>query len=258
MTEELQEENKKLSPAVMFSLIVAISTILASGALTMWAIIAQPPGDTVGKSFITIFLAAIFAFCLIGETRADREKSYVTIGRITALLLIAISGLYLTWNQVESEPWVDFFVGDIWAFMGVILMLEGIAASVVLLWPRMVKNMKIMLVRATFDVGIALVLLTTVLVSVAWTAWDYEWPELYWRWVLAIGVLALVFFTIPLVISMILAPKKQKQPYQQVPQNPHSHEQYQVPQQAPYGYPQQAQQDWAKIVEDSKNNPPQQ
>lgn len=208
------EEQKKLSPTLIFSLVAAIGTILVAGGVTMWAIIAEPPGDTVGKAFITVFLAAAFAFALIGEVRVDRKENFVTLGRVTALVLIIASGLYLTWNQVDPYPWADFWEGDFGAWLGVVILLEGIVATLILFWPAMVKNMKNKLVRYTFNGGLALVILAALLISLAWTTWDNDWPALYWRWVLAISVLALVFFTIPLVVSMILAPKKPKQIYQ--------------------------------------------
>lgn len=211
-------ESQKLTKTVMFSLVSAISTILSSAVVVMWAIIADPPGDTIGKAFLTIFIASGFAFSLIAETRAEHSAHYVTPGRIGALVLLVLSGLYLTWNQVYAEPWRDFYERDFLAWFGVIFLLEGIVATLILLWPRMVSNMTTPLVRYTFDAGIGLVILVAALISFAWTTWDLEWSEDFWRVVLAIGVLALVTFTIPLVISMILAPKKIKTPYNPYPE----------------------------------------
>lgn len=211
------EPKSKLTKTVIFSLASAISTILASAVVVMWAIIADPPGDTIGKAFLTIFLVSGFAFGIIAETRADHTAAYVTPGRIAAIVLIVLSGLYLTWNQIYDEPWRDMAAGDFGAWLGVIFLLEGVVATLVLLWPRMVGNMKNPAVRYTFDAGIGLVILVSLLISFAWTTWQLEWSEGFWRVVLAIGVLALVTFMLPLVISMILAPKKPKPIYNQHP-----------------------------------------
>jgi hypothetical protein len=214
------EPKQKLSKTVVFTLASAISTIMAAAFVTMWAIIADPPGDTVGKAFLTIFLAGGFAFAVIAESRADHEADYVTPGRIAALVLITLSGFYLTWQQVELDPWDDFWAGDFGAWLGTVLLLEGVVATLILFWPRMVATMKTPLVRYTFDAGIALVILVSVLISFAWTTWDLDWPEIFWRVVLAIGVLALVTFSLPLVISKILAPHTPKPVYPQHQQYP--------------------------------------
>lgn len=215
-----------MSKTVAFSVASAITTILASAGVIMWAIIAQPEGDTVGKTFLTVFLMAIFAFSLIGETRVEHEAPYITPARIACLVLIIASGLYLTWNQVIPEPWQDFFAGDFLAWLGVILLLEGIVATLILLLPAMTRNMKNQLVRYTFNAGVVLVAVAALMTSLAWTTWDLPLPDDYWRIVLAICVLALVTFLLPLVISMILAPKKPRaaprlQPPQ--PQQPQPH-----------------------------------
>lgn len=235
-------EKSRMTKTVIFSLVSAISTILASAVVVMWAIIAQPAGDTIGKAFLTIFIASGFAFSLIGETRAERTANYVTPGRIAALVLIAASGLYLTWNQIYKEPWRDFYEGDFGAWIGVIFLLEGVVATMILFWPRMVKNMKSPLVRYTFDAGVGLTILVSLMISFAWTTWHLDWPEDFWRIVLAVGVLALVTFMLPLVISMILAPKKPKQVWPtQYPVTPQ-------PTQAPVS--------WDEIVaRDASNNP---
>lgn len=210
-----------ISRTMKFSLISTIATILAAGVIVMWAIIAQPPGDTVGKAFLTVFLISGFAFAVIFEARAEHEASYVTPGRIFALLLVMASGLYLTWNQIYDEPWRDLFAGDLAAWFGTVFLIEGVAATIVLLWPRWVRNMKNSFVRYTFDAGIGLVIVVSILISFAWTTWHLEWPELFWRVVLAIGVFALVTFLIPLVTSMMLAPKTIRvQPSPYVPTQP--------------------------------------
>lgn len=206
-------EKQKLSKTTIFALAAVILTILSSAIVIMWAIIANPPGDTVGKAFLTIFIVAAFSFGLIAEHRVERSAVYVIPGRISALILIALSGLYMTWNQVFPQPWVDFYKADIWGWFGVIFLLEGVVATIILFWPRMVKNMKIPLVRYAFDAGVGLTIVVAVLIAIAWTTWDFSWSEVFWRIILAFTVLALVLFALPLVISIILAPKKPRVNY---------------------------------------------
>lgn len=218
MSIEAPAAEKKLSRTVIFSLASSVGTILASAGVVMWAIIANPPGDTVGKAFLSIFLTSAFTFSLIAESRLEHKATYITPARIALLVLIVISGLYMTWNQVYPEAWRDLYSGDLSSFMGVIILLEGVVATLILFWPQMVKMMKRPLVRYTFNIGMWLTIAVSVVVSIAWTTWDFKWSDQFWRVILAFTVLALVMFMIPLVVSIILTPKKPKpiySPYQQ-------------------------------------------
>jgi hypothetical protein len=199
---------RTIAPVKLLALVAAVATLLAAAGVTMWAIIVNPPGGTVGKSFLTLVLMAGFAFAVIGEANAsDRRPAWVTTGRILGLVLIVASGLYLTWHDARdafTEGGVDVF-----AWFGVTALIEGIACTLLFVAPAWVRRMRSVTSRVALSAGIALVIACTLLVSVPWTFWDLSvWNDTYWRVVLAITVLAIVVLVVPLVIDAILSPQR--------------------------------------------------
>lgn len=199
----------KVTPTKKLALYAAIGTLIVGAGITVWAIIANPPGDTVGKAILTLVLLAGFSFATIGEASSDTRPGYVTGGRIALLVGIVAGGLALTWIQIDPYPWADF-PQDMANLLVIIILLEGVAASLLLGHPRWVRVMTNPISRASFNFGFVITIATTVLLSVPLALRNMEWSELYWRIVLAVAVVALVALVVPLIANAILAPKKPK------------------------------------------------
>lgn len=193
-------------PSTTLASIVAVSaTILAATAVTMWAIIADPPGDTVGRAFLTVLLIGAASTAFVGVIRIGQRVAWWNpIVWLPTLMLVTASGLALIWIQVERAPWVDLFV-DLPAFVGAGLLLVGTAAVVSSLegWLRRVEHP---FARIALGAGIVAVALAAVLVALGWTLHNLSWPDVYWRVVLAIAVLGIAATALSLTITAILRP----------------------------------------------------
>lgn len=189
------------------ALYTAVGTVVIGAMVTMWAIIADPPGDTVGKAIFTLLLLTAFSFAAIGETSVNRASSALTSARMTVHAVVAVAGLFLIWNQIDPAPFGDF-EDDIAAFIGILFLLEGIGANLMLGWDSWQKRIANEGARMTFNAGMGMTLAVLTAISLPLTFVGTEFPELYWRTVLAFAVLALVLLVLPVLITAILKPRK--------------------------------------------------
>lgn len=200
-------EAPQVTTAKKTALYAAVGTLVIAAGITVWAIIANPPGDTVGKAVLTLILMAGFSFAAIGEASSTTRPSYVVVGRIGLLVGVAVGGLLLTWIQRYPEPWRDF-PEDLASLIAIAVFLEGIAASLLLGHPRWVANMTNPLAKNIFNFGFFTTIATLVLLSIPNALNHIEWSELYWRIVLAAAVISLVTLVIPLIVNAILRPER--------------------------------------------------
>lgn len=201
------EATERINPAKKLALYAAVGTIVLAAAITVWAIIANPPGDTVGKAILTLLLMAAFAFSAIGEASATHRPNYVVMGRITALVLVVAGGLTLTWDQIDERPWFDLLT-DLWGFIQIVILLEAIGASLLLGHPRWSASMKTAFARNTFNFGFVTTLAVLILLALPNALQRVVWDELYWRIVLATAVISLVALVLPLIVNAILRPAR--------------------------------------------------
>jgi hypothetical protein len=209
MSEINQAESKPgASLLIRGSIWIAIGALIAAALVcVVWVLIGDQNG-IIGRAFLTILLLAAFAGIAILEAGlAARRPDWLALASMITWIVALLAGAIKIW--LPSEPYE--FAGGIGRFF-LLLVIVGILQLALLhvrLFTPAAQRYVTTFTRVIYYVTIAmLVLLVGMLVFFLTFPDTLEYSELYWRFVVALAILAAVGTTLIPLLNALFAPKK--------------------------------------------------
>ncbi|WP_460790754.1 hypothetical protein [Microbacterium lacusdiani] len=190
---------------------VAIGALIAAALVcVVWVLIGDQNG-LIGKAFLTILLLAAFAgVALLDANLAARRPSWLVIASMATWVIALLVGAVKIWSpeHVDEYGYASYEpVERLWHLILTIGVLQLALLHQRLFWRAHARYV------TTFTRAIALVtsalLGILVLLLVFYLAFPdaFDYPELYWRFVVALAILVAVGTTLIPLLNALFAPR---------------------------------------------------
>ena len=199
------------SSLVRAAIWVAIGALIAAAIVcVVWVLVGTQNG-IIGRAFLTILLLAAFAGVAIIDARlASRRPAWFALASMATWVVLLLIGAVLIWLP-ERNSWGGFnrFV----QFLLIVLILQ-LALLHIRLYTKAFRRhvttftQTVVVITIALVVGLA-VMLVLPLIFAEWL----DFPELYWRFVVAITILAAVGTALIPLLNALFAPKKPRPAY---------------------------------------------
>lgn len=190
--------------------VAIVAIILAAIVCVVWVLVG-PDNDIIGRAFLTILLLAGFAGAAILDAGlADRRPPWLALTSMVVWVVILLIGAFLIWMPERfSSYWLGFeSVGRFGAFLLIVAIMQG-ALLHVRLFVRAHRRHVTGFTTAITIVTIALVAVLTIMLVLPLTFHEFlDFPDLYWRFVVAVTILAAVGTALVPLINALFAPKR--------------------------------------------------
>lgn len=197
------------------SVYTAVSVLAAGGLLVIILILTGATGSITARSFLTLFLLTAFAFLVIAETYATKNRAgWVTLAHIIAWVLTLAAGIWHIWTpfSLNGEPtnyYIDGFEAIIRTFLLILTAgaLQLAALSISILGKRIIEWWNIKPALYTLATGVVMFTATMLTLSLGFTFPNFFLEDdHYWRIVAAGSVASVILILIPLVIRALNRP----------------------------------------------------
>jgi hypothetical protein len=194
------------SPLIRTAIWVAIGAlILAAIVCVVWVLIG-PENGIIARAFLTVLLLAAFAGVAILDAHlAPRRPAWFALASMATWVVILLIGAVMIWMP-ERFPYSGF--GRFVSFLLIVLILQLALLHVRLFTRALARN------RTTFTQVIAIVTIVLVValaimlvIPLMLAEWS-DFDDLYWRFVVAITILAAVGTALLPLINVLFAPKR--------------------------------------------------
>ena len=209
MSEVNHEESKPgASLLIRGSIWIAIGALIAAALVcVVWVLIGDQNG-IIGRAFLTILLLAGFAGIAILEAGlAPRRPAWLALASMITWIVTLIAGAIKI--LLPTEPYE--FAGGVGRFF-MLLVIIGILQLALLhvrLFTPAAQRYVTTFTRVIYYVTIAMLVLLVAMLVIFLTFPDtFEYSELYWRFVVALAILAAVGTTLIPLLNALFAPKK--------------------------------------------------
>ncbi|WP_194410701.1 hypothetical protein [Microbacterium cremeum] len=190
---------------------VAIGALIAAAIVCVIWVLVGDQNDIVGRAFLTILLLAAFAGVAILDAHlAPRRPAWFALASMATWIVTLLLGAVMIWMP-ERFPWLGFsrFI----QFLLIVLILQLVLLHV-RLYMKAFQRYDTPFTRIVAIVTITLVvsLAALLVIPLAFGEW-LDLPEIYWRIVVAVAILAAVGTAVIPLVNLLFAPKKpQPQP----------------------------------------------
>ncbi|GGH36460.1 hypothetical protein [Microbacterium album] len=194
---------------------IAIGALIAAAIVCVVWVLIGDQNQIIGKAFLTILLLAGFAgVALLDASMAEKRPSWLVLASMVSWVIVLLVGAVKIWAPVATDAYGyrDFVgVSRLWELILVVGLLQLALLHQRLFWRAHERHV------TTFTRTIALV--TTVLLGalVALLVFfltfpdAFDYPDLYWRIVVALAILTAVGTTLIPLLNALFAPKRPRQ-----------------------------------------------
>lgn len=185
---------------------VAIGALIAAAIVCVIWVLVGDQNDIVGRAFLTILLLAAFAGAAILDAHlAPRRPAWFALASMATWIVTLLLGAVMIWMP-ERYPWLGFsrFI----QFLLIVLILQLMLLHV-RLYMRAFQRYDTAFTRIVAIVTITLVvaLAALLVIPLAFGEW-LDLPDIYWRIVVAVAILAAVGTAVIPLVNLLFAPKK--------------------------------------------------
>lgn len=185
---------------------VAIGALIAAAIVCVIWVLIGDQNDIVGRAFLTILLLAAFAGAAILDAHlAPRRPAWFALASMATWIVTLLLGAVMIWMP-ERFPWIGFsrFI----QFLLIVLVLQ-LALLHVRLYMKAFQRYDTAFTRVVAIVTISLVvaLAALLVIPLAFGEW-LDLPDIYWRIVVAVAILAAVGTAVIPLVNLLFAPKK--------------------------------------------------
>lgn len=234
-TPEAPRSDAPTSSLLRAAIWVAIGALIAAAIVcVIWVLLGEQNG-IVGRAFLTILLLVGFAGVAILDAHlAPRRPAWFALASMGSWIAILLIGAVMIWMP-ERYSWGGFsrFI----QFLLIVLILQ-LALLHVRLYMKAFQRYDTPFTRVVAIATLTLVVSLAVLLVLPLMLGEYlRFPDVYWRVVVAVAILAAVGTALIPLVNVLFAPKKQRVAVVAYGQAPYGHAPYgQTPHgQAPYG-----------------------
>lgn len=194
------------SSLVRAAIWVAIGALIAAAIVcVIWVLIGTQNG-IIGRAFLTILLLAAFAgVAIIDAHLAARRPAWFALASMVTWVVTLLIGAVMIWLP-ERYTWAGFnrFV----QFLLIVLILQLLLLHIRLYTKAFLRHVTtftqiVAIVTIVLVIGLAIMLVLPLMLA-EWV----DFPDLYWRFVVALTILAAVGTALIPLINALFAPKR--------------------------------------------------
>lgn len=205
--ETVASEKKNTSLLIRGAIWIAIGALIAAALVcVVWVLIGDQDG-LIGRAFLTIVLFAAFAgIAILEASLAPKRPDWLALTSMVTWILALIVGAFKIW--LPEQGYYFDGAGRFFQLLLVVGILQLALLHVRLFTPAAYRH------PSTFNrvIHIVTVVLLGALVGmlVFYLTFpdNFDYPELYWRIVTALTILAAVGTTLVPLLNALFAPKK--------------------------------------------------
>lgn len=211
MTEPAPRADAALTDTSSSSLVraaiwVAIGALIAAAIVcVIWVLIGTQNG-IIGRAFLTILLLAAFAgVAIIDAHLASRRPAWFALASMVTWVVTLLIGAVMIWLP-ERYGWSGFnrFV----QFLLIVLILQLALLHIRLYMKAFRRHVTtftqiVVIVTVTLVIALAIMLVLPLMIG-EWV----DFPDLYWRFVVAVTILAAVGTALIPLLNALFAPRK--------------------------------------------------
>jgi hypothetical protein len=198
------------SPLVRAAIWVAIGALIAAAIVcVIWVLVGTQNG-IIGRAFLTILLLAAFAgVAIIDANLADRRPAWFALASMVTWVITLLIGAVMIWMP-ERYSWGGFsrFI----QFLLIVLILQLVLLHLRLYTKAYLRHVTftqiVTIVTIVLVIGLAIMLVLPLMLG-EWV----DFLDLYWRFVVALTILAAVGTALIPLINALFAPKKPRPAY---------------------------------------------
>ena len=199
------------SSLVRAAIWVAIGALIAAALVcVIWVLVGTQNG-IIGRAFLTILLLAAFAGVAILDAHlAPRRPAWFALASMATWVVTLLIGAVMIWMP-ERYPWAGFnrFV----QFLLIVLVLQLLLLHIRLYTKAFLRHVTtftqiVAIVTITLVIGLAIMLVLPLMLA-EWVVFS----DLYWRFVVALTILAALGTALIPLINALFAPKKARPAY---------------------------------------------
>ena len=208
----------KSSSLVRTAIWVAIGALIAAAIVcVIWVLIGTQNG-IVGRAFLTVLLLAAFAGVAILDAHlASRRPAWFALASMLTWVVSLLIGAFLIWLP-ERYEWSGYsrFI----QFLLIVLILQ-LALLHIRLYTKAYRRhvttftQIVVIVTVTLVIALAIMLVLPLMIG-EWV----EFADLYWRFVVALTILAAVGTALIPLLNALFAPRKPRPAYLTAPPAP--------------------------------------
>ena len=188
---------------------VAIGALIAAALVCVVWVLIGPQNAIIGRAFLTILLLTAFAGVAILDAQlAPRRPSWYVLASMVGWVVILLAGAFKIWLPMGDGflSWDNPFT-RILEFAGVVLVIR-LALLHLVLYVKAHQRHVTTFTRILAIVTIVLVVALAILLVVPMTfSHDVTYPELYWRIVVAVTILAAVGTALVPLVNALNSPR---------------------------------------------------
>lgn len=185
---------------------VAIGALIAAAIVcVVWVLIGEQNG-IVGRAFLTILLLVGFAGVTILDAHlAPRRPAWFALASMGTWIAALLIGAVMIWMP-ERYSWSGF--SRLIQFLMIVLVLQ-LALLHVRLYSKALQRYETTFTRTVAVITISLVVALAALLIVPLMVGEYlDLPDVYWRIVVAVAILAAVGTALIPLVNVLFAPKR--------------------------------------------------
>jgi hypothetical protein len=204
-------DDSSSSPLVRAAIWVAIGALIAAAIVcVIWVLVGTQNG-IIGRAFLTILLLAAFAgAAIIDANLADRRPAWFALASMVTWVITLLIGAVMIWMP-ERYSWGGFsrFI----QFLLIVLILQLVLLHLRLYTKAYLRHVTtftqiVTIVTIILVIGLAIMLVLPLMLG-EWV----DFLDLYWRFVVALTILAAVGTALIPLINALFAPKKPRPAY---------------------------------------------
>jgi hypothetical protein len=199
-----------LSSLLRAAIWVAIGALIAAAIVcVIWVLVGSQNG-IVGRAFLTILLLVGFAGVAILDAHlAPKRPAWFALASMASWVVALLVGAVMIWMP-ERYVWGGF--SRLLQFLVIVLILQ-LALLHVRLYAKAFQRYVTPFTQVVAVITIALVVGLAALLIIPLMLSEYtDFPELYWRVVVAVAILAAVGTTLIPLVNVLFAPRRPRAP----------------------------------------------
>ena len=200
------------APSLLKSAVwVAIGALIAAAIVCVIWVLVGPQNGIIGRAFLTILLLAGFAGAAIYDAHAaPRRPSWYVLASMVGWVVALLAGAFKIWLPLDYM-W-DYGFGRFAEFVAIVLVIRLALLHIVLFLRAHERNVTpFTRIVAIVTIALVIVLAVMLLIPLTFTR-EFTYPELYWRFVVAITILAAVGTALVPLINALNSPRVSGRP----------------------------------------------
>lgn len=201
-----QSPDAPISSLLRAAIWVAIGALIAAAIVCVLWVLLGDQSDIIGRAFLTILLLVGFAGVTILDAHlAPRRPAWFALASMGVWIVTLLIGAVMIWLP-ERYDWSGYsrFI----QFLFIVLILQLVLLHV-RLYLRAFQRYDTAFTRSVAIITIVLVVALAALLIIPLMLGEYLWfPDIYWRVVVAVAILAAVGTALIPLVNVLFAPKK--------------------------------------------------